>query len=83
MTQEDIDRALQIFGLAQPLTREGLEERCRELLTTWHPHRYASLTNNPRRYMQMYKKGEVMTKEVQEAYRILTAWLSSREDSKP
>ena len=80
MKQEDIDRALQVFGLAQPLTRERLEEKRRELLATCHPHRYATLTNSPRKYMQMYKKGEVMTKEVQEAYRILTTWLASRED---
>jgi len=42
---------------------------------TWHPHRYASLTNNPRKYMQMYKKGEAMTKEVNAAYDLLAAWL--------
>ena len=81
MKPEDIDHALQVFGLAHPLTRERLEEKRRELLATWHPPRYANLTNNPRKYMQMYKKGERMTKEVQDAYRILTWWLASGEDS--
>lgn len=81
MKQEDIQHALAVFGLIEPLTLERLEEKRRELLAAWHPHRYANLTNNPRKYMQMYKKGEAMTREVQEAYRILTAWLASRGDS--
>jgi len=75
MTREDIERALALFGLMEPLTREQLEQKRRELLMTWHPHRYASLTNNPRKYMQMYKKGEAMTKEVNAAYDLLAAWL--------
>lgn len=75
MTREDIERALALFGLTEPLTREQLEQKRRELLMTWHPHRYASLTNNPRKYMQMYKKGEAMTKEVNAAYDLLAAWL--------
>lgn len=77
MTREEIERALTVFGLTEPLTRERLEQKHRELLMTWHPHRYASLTNNPRKYMQMYKKGEVMTKEVQAAYELLSAWLDA------
>lgn len=81
MTQESIDRALELFGLTEPLTREQLEERRRALLATWHPHRYANLTNNPRKYMQMYKKGEAMTKDVESAYQVLSAWLSLREQS--
>jgi inhibitor of KinA sporulation pathway (predicted exonuclease) len=79
MKQEDIDRALHLFGLTEPFTREQLEERRRELLATWHPPRYATLTNNPRKYMQMYKKGEAMTKDIESAYQVLSAWLSSRE----
>ena len=50
-----------------PFNREQLEHKRRDLLATWHPHRYANLTNNPKRYMQMYKKGESMTKEIQKA----------------
>lgn len=78
MTQESIDRALELFGLTEPLTREQLEERRRALLATWHPHRYANLTNNPRKYMQMYKKGEAMTKDVESAYQVLSAWLEEK-----
>ena len=80
--QEDVDRALQVFGLRPPLTRNLLEEKRRELLLTWHPHRYANLTNNPRKYMQMYRKGEAMTKEIHAAYDVLVAWLASREESR-
>ncbi len=77
--QEDIDHALAVFGLTPPLTREHLEEKRRELLATWHPHRYANLTNNPRKYMSMYRKGEAMTKAINAAYELLAAWLASRE----
>ena len=80
MNSQEIERALQVLGLTPPVTRERLEERHRELLATWHPPRYATLTNNPRKYMQMYVKGEAMTREVQEAYRILTAWLAASEE---
>lgn len=78
MTPEDVQRALQLFGLTEPLTRERLEEKRRALLATWHPPRYASLTNNPRKYMQMYKKGEAMTKEILAAYDLLTARLEAK-----
>lgn len=71
-------RALELFRLAVPFNRETLETRRRELLATWHPHRYASLTNNPRKYMEMYKRGEVMTKELEAAYTVLDAWLRNR-----
>lgn len=79
MNREAIDHALGVLGLVPPLTRDRLEAKRRELLATWNPHRYANLTNNPRKYMQMYKKGEAMTREVQEAYRILTEWLASED----
>lgn len=75
MKQDHIDQALALFSLTPPVSRQQLDEKRRELLATWHPHRYANLTNNPRRYMQMYKKGEVMTKEIQAAYDLLVAWL--------
>jgi len=81
MTQKDLNRALALFGLTEPLTREQLEDKRCELLAAWHPHRYATLTNNPRKYMQMYKKGEAMTKDIESAYQALSAWLSSREQS--
>jgi hypothetical protein len=74
---DDVHRALQLFSLAFPVTHEQVDIRRRELLATWHPHRYANLTNNPRKYMQMYKKGEAMTKDIQAAYDLLVGWLDS------
>ena len=75
MNQDEIDRALQLFALIPPVSRQQVDEKRRELLATWHPHRYANLTNNPRRYMQMYKKAEAMTKEIQAAYEVLVKML--------
>jgi preprotein translocase subunit Sec63 len=75
MNQNDIDAAFQLFALVPPVNRQQVDEKFRALLATWHPHRYANLTNNPRRYMQMYKKGEAMTKDIQKAYEVLVAWL--------
>ena len=72
------DAALQLFGLPEPFTREQLNEKRRELLAVWHPHRFATLTNNPRKYMESYKKGEAMTKEINAAYDLLVAWLTTR-----
>ena len=77
----ELDEALQIFGFTASPTREQLEQKRTELLALWHPHRYANLTNNPRKYMQMYKKGEAMTKEVQAAYELLSAWLSQQQQT--
>jgi hypothetical protein len=79
MNQENIDQALALFSLTPPFSRQQLDEKRRELLATWHPHRYANLTNNPRRYMQMYKKGEAMTKEIQTAYDVLVKWMEVSE----
>lgn len=80
VSKEALDHALRIFDLSPPLSREDLERRYRELLTTWHPHRYANLSNNPRKYMQLYRKGEAMTKEVHTAYTLLSRWLAQQED---
>jgi len=77
MNQEDIDQALRLLSLTPPFSREELDEKRRELLVAWHPHRYANLTNNPRRYMQMYKKGEAMTKDIQAAYNLLVEWMET------
>ncbi len=74
-----LDTALQLFGLADPFTREQLDERHRALLATWNPQRFANLTNNPKKYMQSYKKGEAMTKEVNAAYNLLVAWLKTAD----
>jgi len=61
-----------------PGARERLEHKRRELLLIWHPHRYANLTNNPKKYMKMYKQGEAMTKEIQAAYEMLIARLEKK-----
>ncbi len=76
-TEEPVTKALELFGLTLPLHPTTLHQRYQELLGTWHPHRYANLTNNPTKYMQMYKKAESMTKEVQNAYHLLKEYLES------
>jgi hypothetical protein len=73
-----LEAALQLFELTDSFTREQLDERRRALLATWNPHRFANLTNNPKKYMQSYKKGEAMTKEIGAAYDLLVAWLTTR-----
>jgi hypothetical protein len=74
----DIKEALDLFGLTEqdlndPSILERLEQKRKGLLTTWHPHRYANLTNNPRKYMKLYKQGEAKTKEINEAYQLCMA----------
>lgn len=76
-----IDNALQIFKLTEPLSREVLRQRYEEARRIWHPARYAGLTNNPGKYMEMYKKGEAKTKEVQIAYQLLLNYLHAQEES--
>ncbi len=70
-------QALELFNLTLPLHSTTLNQRYQELLVTWHPHRYANLTNNPTKYMQMYKKAEAVTKEVQAAYKLLKEYLEN------
>lgn len=79
LNQQVIDHAFQLFGLTPPIDRASVDFKYRELLRTWHPHRYANLTNNPRKYMQMYKKGETMSKEIESAYQILLYWIKQQE----
>ena len=76
-----LETALQLFELTEPFTREQLDEKRRQLLAVWQPHRFANLTNNPRKYMQSYKKGEAMTKEIESAYQTLAAWLSAHQQT--
>ncbi|MDO8729973.1 MAG: hypothetical protein Q7J69_02140 [Candidatus Omnitrophota bacterium] len=75
---EDLEKALALFELAEPFTREDVDKKSRELLLTWHPHRYAMVTNNPRKYMAKYKQAEAMTKEVGAAYELLVARLEKK-----
>jgi hypothetical protein len=75
MPEEPIVKALKLFELIPPVTQEQLTRRRAELLHIWNPHRFANLTNNPKKYMQMVKKGEAMTTEVETAYSTLVDWL--------
>lgn len=72
---EEIIRALEVLGLALPVTTEDLERAKRVQLYTWNPSRYANLTNNPKKYMEAYKKAEEMTRLVEASYALLTAVL--------
>jgi hypothetical protein len=79
-----LERALVLFELTEvelitPESRTRLDHKRRQLLLIWHPHRYANLTNNPKKYMKMYKQGEAMTKEIQSAYEVLIARLENNE----
>jgi len=76
--QEALDKALKLFELTEPFTREELDRKKQELLVTWHPHRYAMVTNNPRKYMAKYTQAEAMTKEVNAAYDLLAAHLDKK-----
>ncbi len=79
MVGDDVRRALAVLGLTWPVDLEALEQKRGELLHTWNPHRYANLTNNPKKYMQMFKKGEAMTKEIDSAYRVLLSFITAEE----
>ena len=75
---DSLAKALTLFELTEPFTREDLDKKKQDLLVTWHPHRYANLTNNPRKYMKMYTQAEAMTKEVNTAYELLVAHLEKK-----
>jgi len=72
--EEILQQAFQLFELPPSFTADQLQNRQQELLRTWQPERYAGHTNNPRKYMQMYKKGEVMTRQVKSAFQTLLEW---------
>ena len=75
VTQEDVNQALAVLGLILPVTPETLDRAKRVQLYTWNPARYSNLTNNPKKYMQAYKKAEEMTKLIEASYMLLTAVL--------
>ena len=81
VTQDDVNHALEVLGLTLPVTPETLARTRRVLLYTWNPARYSNLTNNPKKYMQAYKKAEEMTKLVEAAYTLLSAVLVPDEAS--
>jgi len=74
-----LEEAMQLFNLSLPFTQETLTQRYEEARRTWYPSRYAGLTNNPGKYMEMYKKGEVKTKEMQAAYQLLLTYLNAQQ----
>ena len=78
---KEIVRALEILELRLPVTSEDLERAKRVQLYTWNPARYSNLTNNPKKYMQAYKKAEEMTKLIEAAYALLSAVLVPDEES--
>lgn len=71
----EVAHALEILELALPVTSEDLERAKRVQLYTWNPARYANLTNNPKKYMEAYKKAEEMTQLVEASYALLSALL--------
>ncbi len=80
VTQEDVNHALGVLGLTLPVTPETLDQTRQALLHTWNPARYSNLTNNPKQYMQAYKKAEEMTNLIEAAYALLSAVLVPDED---
>ena len=80
---EPVADALKVLGLDLPVSQEQLEIKRKELLHTWLPDRYANLTNNPKKYMQMYKEAEEMTQKIEAAYTLVRAWLSTSRNDPP
>ena len=76
-----LEEAMQLFHLSTPFSQETLTQRYEEARRTWYPSRYAGLTNNPAKYMEMYKKGEAKTKEIQAAYQLLLTYLNTQQNT--
>ncbi len=70
-------KAMQLLKLTQPFSQKMLNKHYEEARRTWYPSRYAGLTNNPGKYMEMYKKGEAKTKEIEAAYQLLLTGLNN------
>lgn len=81
MTEELLTKALELFTLTQPYTREQLDQRREQLLHTWTPRRFANLTNNPKKYMQAYTQAEEMTRLVEASYALLSSLLVSEKST--
>ncbi len=73
-----VEEAMQLFKLTPPFSQETLTQQYDEARRTWYPSRYAGLTNNPGKYMEMYKKGEAKTKKIQAAYQLLQTYLNTQ-----
>jgi len=79
VNQEEVNQALEVLGLTLPVTPETLARTRRTLLHTWNPARYSNLTNNPKKYMQAYKKAEEMTRTVEAACELVARWLAGNK----
>ena len=73
--------AMQLLKLTSPFSQDMLLQRYEEARRTWYPSRYAGLTNNPGKYMEMYKKGEEKTKAVEAAYQVLLPLVNTQQES--
>ncbi len=78
-----VEEAMHLLNLTTPFSQETLVQRYNEARRTWFPSRYAGLTNNPGKYMEMYKKGEAKTKEIQAAYQLLLDYLKTQQETAP
>ncbi|WP_447962050.1 hypothetical protein [Nitrospira sp. Ecomares 2.1] len=76
-----LEYALLLFNLSEPFSHDVLQQRYEEARRIWFPSRYAGLTNNPAKYMEMYKKGETKTREIHAAYQILSDHLRNSGSS--
>ncbi|MDR4502814.1 MAG: hypothetical protein MRJ96_15325 [Nitrospirales bacterium] len=81
MSETNHSEALILFELSEPYSLQELNIRYKKLLHTWHPARYASLTNNPKKYMEMYKKGEGKTKEIHSSYQVLLDRVDGQDET--
>ncbi len=75
MTDDELNKALKLFALTFPFTREQLNQTRTQLLHTWNPSRFANLTNNPKKYMQAYKQAEEMTRLIESSYLLVSAFI--------
>lgn len=73
LTEQDIVHALEVLSLTLPITSEDLERARRIQLYNWNPTRYAGLTNNPKQYMEQFRKAEEMTRTIEAAYTLVSA----------
>lgn len=80
---QPVKDAMLSLNLEEPFTFEDLLQQYQEACRTWNPARYAGHTNNPGKYMQMYKKGESKTKEIQSAFEVLQQFLETKRTPKP
>ena len=77
INQGELNQALETLGLTLPVSLEQVTAKRRELRHTWYPPRYANLTNNPKKFMQMFKQAEDMTGKIEAASKVVSEWLAA------